>query len=179
MAAFDGHNGQDRASTRTSRKRRPVSCFPCQNRKLKCDRTLPACGNCLHRGDIAACDYASRKTGPASQAQRTTDLTNDAQAQIDRLEKIVLALLKNSPTAPSHLATPSASVDTDADRDASVEEVAATSHAYDHSGDADLQALKTPDLRFDAKERHSVNEAQFSLLLNEVESQSSGSRNLD
>ncbi|KAK5739928.1 hypothetical protein LTR17_005024 [Elasticomyces elasticus] len=118
-------------------------------------------------------------TGPVANVQGTTVMTDGAQAQIDRLEKIVLALLKNSPSAPSHLVTPSASVDADADLDASLEEVAATSLDYDHSNDVDRQALKTPDVTFDAKERHSVNEAQFSLLLNEVESQSPGSRTLN
>ncbi|KAK5705674.1 hypothetical protein LTR17_021454 [Elasticomyces elasticus] len=136
---------------------------------LKCDRTLPACGNCLHRGDIAACDYALRRTGPASNVQGTTDLTNGAQAQIDRLEKIVLALLKNSPSAPSYLATPSASVDADADLDASPEQPAANDLDHDDSCDVNPQALKIAKLTFDAKERHSVNESQFSLLLNEVE----------
>jgi len=40
------------------RRRRPaLSCFPCRNRKLRCDRKIPTCTRCLQAGPSSECAY--------------------------------------------------------------------------------------------------------------------------
>ncbi|KAK4197733.1 fungal-specific transcription factor domain-containing protein [Triangularia verruculosa] len=75
------------------RNRVPLSCYPCRQRKLKCDRSHP-CSNCMKRegSDGSACSYAaptSRKKNQ-SQGEPTPD---DMQNRIDRLEGLVLSLM--------------------------------------------------------------------------------------
>ncbi|KAL8689447.1 MAG: hypothetical protein Q9224_004637 [Gallowayella concinna] len=77
------------------RNRVPLSCAPCRNRKLKCNRTQP-CENCVKRGDAMSCSYAapgSRKKG--SGASSSSNGPDDMQNRIDRLEGLVLSLMTN------------------------------------------------------------------------------------
>ncbi|PGH12733.1 hypothetical protein AJ79_04094 [Helicocarpus griseus UAMH5409] len=77
------------------RNRVPVSCSPCRNRKLKCNRAVP-CENCVKRNDASSCTYAqprTRKKVPSSQHSPTTP--DDMQNRIDRLEGLVLSLMTN------------------------------------------------------------------------------------
>lgn len=48
------------ADKRTSKKRKVLSCFPCRNRKMKCDRVYPVCGRCKKTGRADQCNYDPR-----------------------------------------------------------------------------------------------------------------------
>ncbi|KAJ6129593.1 hypothetical protein N7512_002373 [Penicillium capsulatum] len=88
-----GHSPEFRVIRK--RNRVPLSCAPCRNRKLKCNRSHP-CENCVKRGDAASCSYAqanSRRKNPAQQPAPTTP--DDMQNRIDRLEGLVLSLMTN------------------------------------------------------------------------------------
>ncbi|EER29738.1 Fungal specific transcription factor, putative [Coccidioides posadasii C735 delta SOWgp] len=77
------------------RNRVPLSCAPCRNRKLKCNRAVP-CENCVKRGDALSCTYAqpnARRRNHGSQLQLGTP--DDMQSRIDRLESLVLSLMRN------------------------------------------------------------------------------------
>ncbi|CAN3503677.1 hypothetical protein DICA1_F07558 [Diutina catenulata] len=39
------------------RRRVPVSCLVCKKRKVKCDKTKPACGGCVRNGAAHLCEY--------------------------------------------------------------------------------------------------------------------------
>jgi len=141
--------------------------------RLRCDRAVPACGNCVNRGDITACGYLSRRPEPRPNSQELPNLSDSAQARIDHLEQLVLTLLKNSRSAQNQLHTPSTSVD--ADPDGNLGEAGADHHERDEHGNTDKQTppiLAKPgtvsSINFDLKERLSVNEAHWALLLNEV-----------
>ncbi|KAF2674450.1 hypothetical protein BT63DRAFT_449441 [Microthyrium microscopicum] len=81
------------------RNRVPLSCGPCRQRKLKCDRSQP-CDNCRKRGDLDSCAYATpvarKKNSLSSTSSNTPD---EMQNRIDRLEGLVLSLMTNGPTA--------------------------------------------------------------------------------
>ncbi|GKZ95407.1 hypothetical protein AnigIFM59636_009413 [Aspergillus niger] len=77
------------------RNRVPLSCAPCRQRKLKCNRAQP-CENCIKRGDATSCSYAQanvrKKHPPQLSASSSPD---DMQNRIDRLENLVLSLMTN------------------------------------------------------------------------------------
>ncbi|KGY15821.1 hypothetical protein PABG_11056 [Paracoccidioides brasiliensis Pb03] len=77
------------------RNRIPVSCAPCRNRKLKCNRSVP-CENCVKRNDVPSCTYAQPKNRkkPAS-VQGSPPTIDGMQDRIDRLENLVLSLMVN------------------------------------------------------------------------------------
>jgi hypothetical protein len=92
------HSGQSPdGQFRVVRKRNriPLSCGPCRHRKLKCNRSHP-CDNCIKRGDVESCTYASpsarRKSGAPNGANGNPD---EMQNRIDRLESLVLSLMTN------------------------------------------------------------------------------------
>ncbi|KAJ5698605.1 hypothetical protein N7462_000610 [Penicillium macrosclerotiorum] len=77
------------------RNRVPLSCAPCRNRKLKCNRSHP-CENCVKRGDAASCNYAQASTRKKNQPQQASPTSpDDMQNRIDRLEGLVLSLMTN------------------------------------------------------------------------------------
>lgn len=45
---------------RASKKRKVLSCYPCRNRKMKCDRVYPVCGRCQKTGRDDQCHYDPR-----------------------------------------------------------------------------------------------------------------------
>ena len=146
--------------------------------RLRCDRALPACGNCVNRGDITACCYVSRKPEPRPKPQELSNLSDSAQARIDHLEQLVLTLLKNSRSTQNQVRTPSTSVD--ANPDGNLEEADADHHERDEHGNTDKQTTTilaksgaVISISSDLKERLSVNEAHWALLLNEVRDTSS------
>ena len=141
--------------------------------RLRCDRALPACGNCVNRGDITICSYVSRKPEARAKPQELPDLSDSAQARIDHLEQLVLTLLKNSQSAQNQVHTPSTSVD--AGPDGNFEEADADHRERDEYGNTDNRTTTilagsgtASSINFDLKERLSVNEAHWVLLLNEV-----------
>ncbi|KAF1813659.1 hypothetical protein P152DRAFT_287686 [Eremomyces bilateralis CBS 781.70] len=77
------------------RNRIPLSCAPCRNRKLKCNRAHP-CDNCTKRGDLGSCTYANpgvrKKTSSSNASSGSPD---EMQSRIDRLEGLVLSLMTN------------------------------------------------------------------------------------
>ena len=50
----------DGTETRTSKKRKVLSCYACRNRKMKCDRVYPVCGRCQKTGRADQCSYDPR-----------------------------------------------------------------------------------------------------------------------
>ncbi|RPA92007.1 hypothetical protein L873DRAFT_1711756 [Choiromyces venosus 120613-1] len=88
------------------RNRVPLSCAPCRNRKLKCNRSHP-CENCIRRGDPSTCTYASTAHG-SSRARKQSSGPNgsssdEMQSRIDRLEGLVLKLMGSG---GNHLSPP-------------------------------------------------------------------------
>lgn len=45
---------------RTNKKRKVLSCFPCRDRKMKCDRVYPICGRCQKTERREQCTYDPR-----------------------------------------------------------------------------------------------------------------------
>ncbi|KAK2758715.1 hypothetical protein FQN54_003405 [Arachnomyces sp. PD_36] len=79
------------------RNRVPLSCAPCRNRKLKCNRSVP-CENCVKRGDAASCVYAQAGTRKRNLTnQSASNSPDDMQNRIDRLEGLVLSIMTNGP----------------------------------------------------------------------------------
>ncbi|KAL1989020.1 hypothetical protein VTN96DRAFT_5783 [Rasamsonia emersonii] len=77
------------------RNRIPLSCAPCRQRKLKCNRANP-CENCVKRGDAPSCTYAQPGTRKKNTLnQNTSNSPDDMQNRIDRLESLVLSLMTN------------------------------------------------------------------------------------
>jgi len=81
--------------------------------------------------------------------------------------------MKNSRSAQNQVSTPSTSVD--ADRDGNFQEADTDHHERDQHGDINQQTTTilaksgtVSNINFDLKERLSVNEAHWVLLLNEV-----------
>ena len=88
------------------RNRIPLSCGPCRHRKLKCNRAHP-CDNCIKRGDVDSCAYATPSARRKSNAPNGNGTANGAtngnpdemQNRIDRLESLVLSLMTNGSQA--------------------------------------------------------------------------------
>ncbi|KAH8692204.1 putative C6 transcription factor [Talaromyces proteolyticus] len=101
-----GHSPEGQYRVIRKRNRVPLSCAPCRQRKLKCNRSHP-CENCVKRGDASSCSYAqlgSRKKSSATQS--SSNSPDDMQNRIDRLESLVLSLMTNG----SQSAGPAAAV---------------------------------------------------------------------
>ncbi|KAK5170545.1 uncharacterized protein LTR77_005133 [Saxophila tyrrhenica] len=92
--------------------RKPLSCGPCRHRKLRCDRGVPACSNCVHRGDIIACSYAQRSRPTSGQPPRSpaSGLDRNAQDKLDQLEKLVVSLFDEKRNA-NQVVTPASTRD--------------------------------------------------------------------
>ncbi|CAL3966906.1 unnamed protein product [Diplocarpon coronariae] len=88
-----GHSPEAQYRVVRKRNRVPLSCGPCRNRKLKCNRSHP-CENCIRRGDASACSYAAPGTRKRNQSQGSVT-PDDMQNRIDRLEGLVLSLMTN------------------------------------------------------------------------------------
>ncbi|KAF2710337.1 hypothetical protein K504DRAFT_377201 [Pleomassaria siparia CBS 279.74] len=101
---------------RASKKRKVLSCYPCRNRKMKCDRIYPVCGRCQKTGRADQCTYDPRllddltlNDGNVSFAPReNNDVSSDALAckvrvQERRLETMERKLDRNSNVKDPHL----------------------------------------------------------------------------
>ncbi|EED13411.1 C6 transcription factor, putative [Talaromyces stipitatus ATCC 10500] len=98
-SSVGAHSPEGQYRVVRKRNRVPLSCAPCRQRKLKCNRSHP-CENCVKRGDAASCTYAqpgSRKKSSANQSSSTSP--DDMQNRIDRLENLVLSLMTNGSQA--------------------------------------------------------------------------------
>lgn len=67
------------------RNRVPLSCNHCRASKQKCDRTRPACTQCLRRGQPAGCRYADRPARPRH--------GRGVAARLQRLEGMVRGMM--------------------------------------------------------------------------------------
>lgn len=127
--------------------------------RLRCDRAVPACGNCVNRGDITLCCYVARKPETRPNPQ---DISDSSQARIDHLEQLVHMLLKNTQSLHNQISSPSTSIDHD-------------HRGYDEGDHGDTTILAEPgtviNITSEFRERLSVNEAHWALLLNEVRDQ--------
>lgn len=141
--------------------------------RLRCDRALPACGNCVNRGDITACCYVPRKSEARTKAQELPNLSDAAQARIDHLESLVLSLLKNDQQRQRQVETPSSFMEIE--NDANDEEEKRTSGAHHDTPLSDKQiptAIARPksalNISADHRQSLSVDDGHWALLLNEV-----------
>ncbi|KPI40836.1 putative transcriptional regulatory protein [Cyphellophora attinorum] len=145
-------------------RRRPISCLLCRARKLKCDHALPACGNCVNRGDITACRYVPRKNEARATALQVSDLPGAAQAKIDNLERLLITFMSSQQQPKTLLDTPPGSSATE-------------SFDVDGSGNSPVRqttfssAAPETGLRISAdyKQSSSVDHAHWALLLDEIE----------
>jgi hypothetical protein len=141
--------------------------------RLRCDRALPACGNCVNRGDITACCYVPRKSETRSKPQEPPNLSDAAQARIDHLESLVLSLLKSDQRRQRQVETPSSCIEIE--NDANEDEENHASEAQQDTPVSDKQmptsvARPSPALNISAdhKQSLSVDDGHWALLLNEV-----------
>ncbi len=74
------------------RNRQPLSCHPCRQRKLRCDRQHP-CDTCIKRSDESSCTY-TKSTPPTSIRDNGTTRTK-AQDRLRNLEQLVLQMFEN------------------------------------------------------------------------------------
>ncbi|KAJ5286705.1 fungal-specific transcription factor domain-containing protein [Penicillium angulare] len=57
------------------KSRSTVSCFPCRQRKVKCDRLAP-CGQCTRRSSASACDYLPNSSNAETLASVSPTITS-------------------------------------------------------------------------------------------------------
>ncbi|KAF2839049.1 hypothetical protein M501DRAFT_920745, partial [Patellaria atrata CBS 101060] len=81
------------------RARPQLSCTPCRQGKLKCNRVHPVCDQCLKRARENACVYVAP---PAKNANRTANM----RERIRQLEKVVVTLMEQPQNAQGDLPTP-------------------------------------------------------------------------
>ncbi|KAL1976503.1 hypothetical protein VTN31DRAFT_2785 [Thermomyces dupontii] len=81
------------------RNRIPLSCAPCRQRKLKCNRSHP-CENCVKRGDTLSCTYVQPDVKRRSTTSQNPSTPDEMQNRIGRLENLVLSLMTNGAQAP-------------------------------------------------------------------------------
>ncbi|RPB17486.1 hypothetical protein P167DRAFT_478686 [Morchella conica CCBAS932] len=105
-----GHSPPEQATQTNSnsyrvvrkRNRVPLSCAPCRNRKLKCNRSHP-CENCIRRADPNSCTYAMtpHNTRARKQSSGSNTSSDEMQSRIDRLEGLVLSLMGSNGSSDS------------------------------------------------------------------------------
>ncbi|MCJ1472177.1 hypothetical protein MMC13_000824, partial [Lambiella insularis] len=146
------------------------------NNRLRCDRALPACGNCVNRADITACCYVPRESAPGTKSQDVSSLSDNAQGRIDHLERLVLTLLKGQKESQAQVATPASSEatnnvghydpaghnDTDQEKDEGLDNI------HEEPTTSFVRPNSAIKINADYKQSLSVDEAHWSLLLNEI-----------
>jgi hypothetical protein len=89
-----GNDSQQSSNKVSKRNRQPLSCGPCRQRKLKCNRQSP-CETCIKREDESSCTY-----GKSAQGSKPEGGANQKKAQdrLRNLEQLVMQMVeKNSP----------------------------------------------------------------------------------
>ncbi|KAL2441829.1 hypothetical protein ABEF95_016648 [Exophiala dermatitidis] len=168
------HAGLGSGKPRTIRVRFVDVCGPS---RLKCDRDMPACGNCVNRGEITACCYVARKVASRPQPQGPSNPSDSAQCRIDHLEQLVLGLLENGQRNQGQTDTPSGRVEVD--QHARSENPPMEPYDQDivgergsHNNARVTPALPTSRTAFaigaNCKRSTAANEAHWALLLNEI-----------
>lgn len=133
---------------------------------------MPACSNCVHRGDIIECSYARQDHPAVARSSRSpNDLPRNAQDKLDHLERLVVSLLDEK-RASEQVATPSTTNGSSSlarhDRAPVIE--ADNERPSDEVCDRiDSTSISAASLCADNSElRWSVNEARWASLLNGV-----------
>jgi len=138
--------------------------------RLKCDRGLPACSNCVHRGDIVDCRYVSRNTGSHTALPSTTpNLPEVVQRKLENLERLVLSLLNENSSRVS--TDPRSAQLSPRDHEESISEARLNPEARrSDPGSNHLQHhINAQSCRDDhTEQRHSVDEARWASLFNEI-----------
>ena len=67
-----------RGTRRRRRYRTPISCRPCRQSKLRCDRQTP-CASCRRKDCVAQCRYTHEMMTPAAQPDDSSHPANDIQ----------------------------------------------------------------------------------------------------
>ncbi|EEQ34777.1 hypothetical protein McanCB56680_000134 [Microsporum canis] len=155
------------------RNRVPVSCAPCRNRKLKCNRAMP-CENCVKRDDASACSYAqstSRRRHQNNQSAMSTP--DDMQNRIDRLESLVLSLMTNGaqsagPTAAVATVSGDGSIDSLGPQSAGANTI--DIDLKDEESDTEQVTKSFGIMKVDNQSQKSyyVSEAHWSTILNDI-----------
>ena len=60
-----------RPTKRIRRPRQHISCIPCRERKIKCDRNVPNCATCVRRGVVDQCRWGDDRDGDISDSLRS------------------------------------------------------------------------------------------------------------
>lgn len=136
---------------------------------------MPACGNCVNRGEITACCYVARKAESRTKSQESSVPADAGQDRIDRLEQLVFTLLKNGQHSQRQVNTPSSGIDVDHDTisdnifvETSDQEHLGVSGVHDKRATDSLAGSNTViTIGADFKQPAS-DEAHWALLLNEV-----------
>jgi hypothetical protein len=145
---------------------------------MRCDRALPACANCVNRGDITTCRYVPRKNDSRLRDSVSGPIafSKNAQERFDHLEKLVLDLVKNQKHPQAFIETPPSILSAydrgkcnDVD-EAAVGEGDVSQHEVVPAGDESTQSPLHRAVKISAehKQRPSVDDAHWSLILNEV-----------
>lgn len=84
------------------RNRQVVSCVPCRNRKLKCDRQQP-CTSCVKRSDAVSCRFFGASGAVSSAGQTPPVPRKQMQIRLQQLEDLVNGMVNqpesNAPAA--------------------------------------------------------------------------------
>ncbi|KAK9473148.1 fungal-specific transcription factor domain-containing protein [Dipodascopsis tothii] len=111
VLSMNAPNASSEQKTIRKRKRVPLSCNFCRQRKLKCNRGHP-CENCIKRGEEGGCVYLVGNNSTAAINQTLSQLGHGAFAsgkrpsgaelrnRLDKLENLVLGLM-NGPSDTS------------------------------------------------------------------------------
>lgn len=143
---------------------------------MRCDRTLPACGNCVKRGEITFCSYIFQKAKARPKLQEYSESSDTTQGRIDQLEQLVLTLLENHRHAQTVVDPVSNGRDAEIDMtyaNTSGDNCGSATHkdiTLEHDRiPISLGTLNT-SMKINAtyKQHQSVDEAHWALLLNEV-----------
>lgn len=92
----------DRVLQQRRKQREPKSCYPCRQRKIRCDHDLP-CRACRKRGHPQICAY-NVSSGPRSRRTASDDSRQSVPSHGPRLVPSSPEI-HNSPTPENHTAT--------------------------------------------------------------------------
>lgn len=87
------------------RRRKALSCYDCRRRKLKCDRTFPACSRCVKAGLASACTYAFDEAESATGKLSNTADDREDPLQGDPIQGDLFQRARVKPLTPSSIVT--------------------------------------------------------------------------
>ncbi|OAX78854.1 hypothetical protein ACJ72_06832 [Emergomyces africanus] len=173
-SGMSAHSPEGQFRVVRKRNRVPVSCTPCRNRKLKCNRGIP-CENCVKRSDAPSCTYAQPKTRKKPTGSQDSPVTPDGmQNRIDRLEGLVLSLMTNGAQtagpAAAHAALSEESPNTTSPQN--TQELGLGDEMDDNEEESDTEQVTKSFgvMKVDSKTQKSyyVSEAHWMMVLNDI-----------